>query len=461
METKKRHRPDVHDTAKAFLKENYYLDNKLGLRYWRGNFYESSINHYLYIDIGELEIELRKYMLGKEFLNYWATTNFFESVFKAVKAIAHIPSRFEPPLWADETFLRFDKENLVVFKNGILNIKDSEFFSYGTDLFTLSCIPNDYDPSITELPIWQAHLDKVLPDKSTQSVLQEWFGYNLVNDISQQKFLLLSGRGRNGKGVICSVLRAMLGESNVSDLAMEKLATTSGFEISETFGKLANIYEEMKVSKDTATNALKIFVSAQKIQGNRKHKDFIKFTPTARLTFCANNLPDFSDDTTDAIWGRLLQIPFKVQILDESLQNKEMTRLEFWKRSGEIPAIINWALTGLKRLKGRGYFEESPEMKEAKAEFRYHTNYLEDWLMDNLEIEPGATFKFNILHEKFVWSCKKSLRRAGTANDFSSAIKNLFPSITPSKVVRNNGSLERLWLGAKIRKENHRVRLES
>ena len=52
-------------------------------------------------------------------------------------------------------------------------------------------------------------------------MIQEWFGYNLVYDLSHQRFLIFEGEGANGKSVVCHVLRNLVGEDNVTAVPLE------------------------------------------------------------------------------------------------------------------------------------------------------------------------------------------------------------------------------------------------
>ena len=58
-------------------------------------------------------------------------------------------------------------------------------------------------------------------DDDTIAFIQEWFGYCLVMDTSQQKFLMLEGPGANGKSVLLATLEALVGEDNCSSVGLE------------------------------------------------------------------------------------------------------------------------------------------------------------------------------------------------------------------------------------------------
>ena len=58
---------------------------------------------------------------------------------------------------------------------------------------------------------WSVFLNEVMEgDQERIGFFQEWFGYSLIFDTSQQKFVLVEGEGANGKSVMLDVLTAML-----------------------------------------------------------------------------------------------------------------------------------------------------------------------------------------------------------------------------------------------------------
>ena len=66
--------------------------------------------------------------------------------------------------------------------------------------------PFAYDPSAPMPEGWLKFLKEIFPD-DPQSImaLQEWFGYLLSGDTTQEKILLIIGPKRSGKGTILRI----------------------------------------------------------------------------------------------------------------------------------------------------------------------------------------------------------------------------------------------------------------
>src|SRR5690606_18853746 len=131
------------------------------------------------------------------------------------------------PAWLDGRFAGNRSRDFISVSNGILDVAklldadrqdDDYLLPHSPFWFCTSCVPYDYNPN-ANWPLWDAFLSKNLQDNDDQiRQLQEWFGYCLTHDTSQQKFLMMEGRGRNGKSVICAALTALLGQENVSSV---------------------------------------------------------------------------------------------------------------------------------------------------------------------------------------------------------------------------------------------------
>ena len=61
-------------------------------------------------------------------------------------------------------------------------------------------------------------------DLESLDLLQEWFGYCLTGDTSQQKMLLIVGPKRSGKGTLARVLAKLIGAGNVCGPTTSSLA---------------------------------------------------------------------------------------------------------------------------------------------------------------------------------------------------------------------------------------------
>ena len=213
-------------------------------------------------------------------------------------------------------------------------------------------------------------------------VLQEFFGYSLWPDCRYQKLLVLLGDGGNGKSTITETWEAMLGEDNVSDVALEKLG--EDFRQAALQGKLANFSGELPYLGKINEGLLKRIVSGEPIDANLKHKDPIRARITAKLIVNTNEMPQIRD-STQATWDRLIIMPFEVRV--RGTKNEDKSRGE--KLKAELPGIFRWALAGLRRLIKRGGFTSCAKCDAVKDSHRVDSDSVVQFAEECCQANPN------------------------------------------------------------------------
>lgn len=112
--------------------------------------------------------------------------------------------------------------------------------------FLMYCLDYDYNPDF-KCPIFTKYLDRVLPDKQSQTVLQELIGSIFIKNINLEKIGILLGSGANGKSVLLKIITAMLGNQNISQMDLKSLTTDRNADNnrSHLLGKLLNFAPEI------------------------------------------------------------------------------------------------------------------------------------------------------------------------------------------------------------------------
>ena len=278
----------------------------------------------------------------------------------------------------------------------------------------------------------ESFLNTIFDDKEIIELLQNWFGCNLIADISFQKFCILFGKGANGKSVIIVVLTTMLGEANVSCLGLECFDQSRTFALAGLMNKLANIVGEINEISKTSEGLLKNIVSGELITVDRKYKEPITFRPSAKLTFATNVLPRITD-RSDGISRRLILIPFEKQFLDESKQDRRLTDPDFWINSGEIEGIFLWALEGLKKLQAKGNFNKPKKVQEAINDYVCQTNPTYEFLKNTYIFSKGGKISRNNVFDSYKYWMQQNGFSPLNANNFANEVKRAFPLVEGSK----------------------------
>ena len=301
------------------------------------------------------------------------------NVIQAIQGLALLPNEGDCPTWlaGDLDAPQPQVRRILACRNGLLDLDaflgnkwDNLLLPHDPRWFSKSCLDFDFNLD-AKCPKWNQFLQHNLEgDKQRIELLQEWFGYCLTPDISQQKFLMMEGEGRNGKSVICKVLATLVGESNISSVRLEDFGER--FQLTPTIGKLINIVAEVGELDRVAEGALKSFTGGDFMQLDRKGLPPVQVKPTAKLVISTNTRPRFVD-RSEGLWRRLILFPLNIKINDDE-RIFGMDSAEYWLKAGEMPGILTWALDGLYRLQRQKTFTASQLCDQAKLGYQIESN---------------------------------------------------------------------------------------
>jgi len=260
-----------------------------------------------------------------------------------------------------------DEEVLINLKSGtfVFSETDPKQRDFRAEDFLTYQLPFEYDPN-AEFPRWQAFLDEVIPDKLRQVILAQYVGYVFARHLKLEKTLILYGSGANGKSVVFDVIRALLGEENVSEVSLEAITTSEYFR-SMLADKLLNYSSE--ISNRIQTDSFKKLTSGEPIHARLPYGQPMLLRDYARLAFNANDLP-VDVEHSEAFFRRFLIIPFDITIpahkRDPLLAKKII--------ENELSGVFNWVLTGLRSLLENNSFSSCEASDRLLDSFRLESD---------------------------------------------------------------------------------------
>ena len=373
-------------------------------------------------------------------------------VMQATAGMVGVSPDVEPMTWLSTK----ERRPLVTMENGILDIDallsgaSDYMLPHTPDWFSMVKLPYEFNPEAI-CPKWDAFLEYNLEmDPERIKILQEWAGYLLLPDTTEQKFMVLEGDGANGKSVYTAAITAMLGSDNVSNQSLETFGVR--FALTETIGKLLNACGDCGEIDKVAEGHVKAFTGGDRMFFDRKGVAGINCSPTARLMICCNNRPRFRDPSR-GIWRRMLHIQWNVQISQEK-RIKGMDKVEWWNRSGELPGILRWAIVGLDRLRRQGGFTDSETMNETISGYQKEANPAKIFFEDFIECGEDRSVVAKFLYlEYHKWAKSSGYIPMSEAN-FGKEVKRAFPDCVK---YRGGGKNNRTWNYKGIGFFDHRI----
>lgn len=427
--------------ARRMLAELFTTDDGVSLlRYWHSDFYLWRDGAYRMLDEQDMSARVWAYLGGaRHFVSKGKSEPFKPNrtragdTLGAMKAIAHLDSHIPNPCWLDGT-AGDDPKELLVVANGILHTPSRTLRPHDPRLFTTTALPFAYAPNADPPVEWLAFLKSLLgDDKEAIETLQEFFGYSLTTDCSQQKILLVVGPRRSGKGTITRVLRGVIGEANCAWPTLASLATNFGLQplIGKRLAGISDARLGNHTDKHALTERLCSISGEDVLTIDRKYIDPWTGRLGVRLVIFTNELPKIIDDS-NALSSR-----FIVLRLTNSFFGKEDLGLAD-RLLKELTAILNWSLDGLAQLKARGAFRQPVSALGLVQELEDLTSPIGAFLRDKCVVRPGAYVECHQLYGAWANYCAcEGWHSAGTSASFGASLRAALPQ------------LERKYLGPK------------
>ena len=376
---------------------------------------------------------------------YEATRAKVSDILDAALDICHVS--FDPPSWRDGRDAPLP-ENLAVFQNGMLDLGDpdtSELYPLSPLFFSRTSLPFGFNPH-AQCPRWMEFLQEVSDGNEERiALLQEWFGYNLVPDMSLAKFMLFIGRPGTGKSTVLNVLQHILGPGQFAFTSFKQLGEQFG--LHSLVGKLAAIMPDAHLSRRAdamqALEVLKNVVGGDTVSVNRKFMDVVSVQLRCRFTIAANELPRLPDNCR-ALERRLCLLDFPV-----SFTGREDRHL-LEKLQVEAPGIMLWAIEGLRRLRVTGIFTDPAVVQEIRKDFSAILSPVIDFVDECCEVGDSDSF-VRTQHLYDVW-CLWASQRGLAPNTCSVFGQKLTNQIISVKKIRRReaGGQHYLYQGIKL-----------
>lgn len=304
-----------------------------------------------------------------------------------------------------------------------------------------------------DCPTWLQFLKDVTQgDPGYVRFLQQWCGYCLTGDTTEQALCFAYGGGGNGKGVLIHVLAGIM-KDYARNAAMETFTASKHdrhpTEIAALRGARLVTASETEQGRPWAESRIKQLTGGDVMTARFMRQDEFEFMPVLKLLIIGNNKPGLSS-VDDAARRRFNLLPFlfKPAVPDPRLEEK---------LRAEWPAILRWMIEGC--LDWQVNRLVRPEVvKDATDEYFTAQDTFSQWLEERCIVEHGNPYRKATTQELFAsWSNYAKLNNevAGTQTSFGDRMDKA--GFAKNKNVPNGiGGRTRGYQGVELRAQSNR-----
>lgn len=260
----------------------------------------------------------------------------------------------------------------IAFRNGLYDIVTNTMQAFTPDIIVTNRFPWDYVPDAYD-ELADKTLDKLAcGDAAIRLLLEECIGYCFYRRNELGKAFILTGDKSNGKSTFLDMVKAVLGDGNVSALDLKELGDR--FSTSMMYGKLANIGDDIgdDFLQGSQVSIFKKIVTGNRIKAERKGQDPFEFNPYVKLLFSANDIPRMKDKT-GAVLRRLVIIPFNATFSRDAADYDPFIKYKLIQQES-IEYLIALGVQGLKRVITNNQFTNSELVQRQLNEYEEENN---------------------------------------------------------------------------------------
>jgi len=275
---------------------------------------------------------------------------------------------------------------LLNVNNGTIDLRTGEAREHRREDLITKLTPIVFDPSAT-YPLWEQFLFEIMGgNRDLIDFLQRLTGFCLTGDIREQYLFILHGEGANGKSVFLDTLTGLLGvyaSQAPPDLLIKQRHKQHPTEVADLFGRRLVVAGETEEGGRLRVQLVKRLTGDAFLKGRYMRRDFFEFRRTHKLILVTNNVPVISE-ATNAVWRRVVLVPFNVVIPPEKQDKKLLDKLR-----GEWSGILQWLVQGCLAWQRQG-LNPPEEVLTATEDYRREQDPLAEFLAERCKFNLNA-----------------------------------------------------------------------
>ncbi|MFC1783819.1 phage/plasmid primase, P4 family [Planctomycetota bacterium] len=348
--------------------------------------------------------------------------------------------------WAKD----FDKNIwLLNCLNGTIDLRTGELKPHNPDDMITKICPMEYNPD-AQLDMWDKFLAETTDnDFGFQAFLQQAVGYSLTGDTREEKLFFVHGPAATGKSTFLEAVKAALGDyaqtADFETFLKRNQAGSIRNDIARLSGTRLVASIELEDGKKLAEGLVKQLTGGDTITARFLRQEHFEFLPQFKLWLAANDEPRVNHND-DAIWRRLLEVPFKKQVPEDKRDPDIKATLTDPKKAG--PAILAWAVRGCQVWLENGLFIPDA-VTQATREYKLSQDPLREFIEDYIAIdarERELVKNVRAVYEKY--AAEIGMKYTLNPAVFNKRLEQLG---CEKKNMRDESGVSKYWLGLRLK----------
>jgi putative DNA primase/helicase len=308
---------------------------------------------------------------------------------------------------ATRSITDFDSDPwLINVKNGTLDLRTGDLRSFDSGDYLTRLAGTTYEPDAECVRFKQFLREIFTGDKELIGFVRRYIGYTLTGSTAEQCFLFLQGTGRNGKSTLIQILQQMLGQyarSTPTDTLLAKhTASSTSNDLARLHGARMVSAIEANPNRQLDEALIKQITGGDRIAARFLYAEYFEYTPEFKLWFVANHPPRLRS-TDDALWRRILVLPFDVAIQRERADPDLIANLRT-----ELPGILAWAVRGCRRWQRDG-LQPPDRVVAATQRYRKEVDHVRRFLQECVtSTDDAAVTRSNLIYERYERWCAET-----------------------------------------------------
>jgi putative DNA primase/helicase len=274
--------------------------------------------------------------------------------------------------------------------NGTIDLRDGTLREHRREDLLTRITRVVYDPE-ARADQWDSSLDRATNgNDELAGFLRRAVGYCLTGHTSEDKLFFVHGPTATAKSSLLEAIKAVLDEYALTADFETFLKRRGDAGIRNDIARLDGARLVMSIEVDEgkalAEGLVKMLTGGDMVAARFLYRETFEFIPVFKLWLAANARPRANADD-DALWRRIVQVPF-TEVIPES-ERDERVKLRLRTDPDVQAAILAWAVRGCLEWQERGL--DVPDcVRDYTNEYRAENDPLRDWLADCCELDPGA-----------------------------------------------------------------------